>query len=324
MNHASNSDKAKFYKSKANYFKGVAKMRRLTACVHLEGESDKPFWSKIFKQYFPEGKFFFLSYSKAMNHQRVSGVEHCLKYTPYLSSNFFICIDSDYRYITKIREVAIKNYIFQTYTYSIENHYCFAKHIREACYNSSGIENTIFDFEKFLKEYSRIIYKLYIWHIYLLKSNKLGLPKQKFNETLTNFPRLSLENDGELMLKNLRERVDRKIEKLEARHPDIDISEQFKPFHKLGLRPENTYLYIRGHNIYDFIIHLGKMCSRELRDIKKEQVKLSPKAIDKFFRNLPSFENALIGSLARSSYPEISKISKDINYYKKRLQNHKF
>lgn len=317
MSITSNEQRAEFYRNKANYFKGVARMRRLTACVHLEGESDKPFWEKIFKNHFPEGRFFFLSYSKREN-KKISGVEHCLKFAPYLSAEFFICIDSDYRYITKIKEVAIENHIFQTYTYSIENHYCFAKHISEACLKSSGVENNIFNFEKFLEEYSKIIYELYVWHIYLLKNNMQGISKLKFNETLTNFPRLSIENNGEIMLNNLTDRVGKKLNKLRTRYPDIDISQQYNKFSRLGLQPENTYLYIRGHNIYDFIIRLGKICSRELRDVKKDELKSIPLEVDKFFRSLPSFEYALLDSLGISSYPEISKILNDINYYVKK------
>lgn len=318
MKYSTHKSKDDFYRSKAKYFKGLAKMKRITACVHLEGDSDKHFWKYIFHKYYPKGKFFFLSYSKLETKNKISGVEHCLRYVPYLSGNFFICIDSDYRYLTKIRKVEVENFILQTYTYSIENHYCYSKHLNNVCYKYSGIENNLFDFDKFYKDYSKIIYELFIWHIVILANGLRGITKMKFNEILTNFPRISIKNNGELMLSNLKTRVQKKINTLKDKHPDIIISDYFKYYSKMGLRPYNTYLYVRGHNIYDFTIKLGTTCGKALREIKKAQY--DGNDIDEYFKSLPSFENALLESLANSSYMHLSKIEKDVEYYIKFLK----
>ncbi len=307
--------KEAFLEQKAEYFKGVARMRRLTACVHLEGDTDKDFWEKVFKKNYPEGKFFFLSYSKNRENRKISGVAHCLKYIPYLDRNFFICIDSDYRYLEEERDINIDNYIFQTYTYSIENHYCYANFLNSVCEKSSGRKNDIFDFKKFFKTYSNIIYELFIWHLFLEKRKMSGINKLKFNETLSNFPKLSLENNGELMLRNLKERVRLKINKLRKQYPNVEIKNHFAYYKKFGLNSSNTYLFVRGHNIYDFVVQLGRLCTRELREIKKAELGFDDERIDKLFSTLPNYEKALLDSLHTNGYSQMDKIGRDIKRF---------
>ena len=321
MAYYKTNNKENFFKSKADYFKGVARMRRLTACVHLEGDTDKHFWKNVFKEHFPDGKFFFLSYSKLQDRRRISGVEHCLKYVPYLNGQFFICIDSDYRYLTRKRYFEISDYVFQTYTYSIENHYCFVENLNKVCSLSGGLENNIFDFDKFLSDYSKIVYELFIWHLFLLDTGNHGMTNFKFNEILTNFPRLSVEGNGELMLSSLRDRVEKKLDKLRDLYSDIDISKEFARYSELGVKRHNTYLFLRGHNIYDFIIKLGKMCSRRLREDYKDISNKSDEKLDIHFKSLPSFERVLMNSLFELHYQQREMIANDVEYFKKYLSS---
>lgn len=308
--------KEDFYRSKAEYFEGVAVMRRLTACVHLEGESDKHFWSQVFKRYFPDCKFFFLSYSKLSGDKRVSGVDHCLKYAPYLSKRFFICIDSDYRYLLGEHKINIKNFIFQTYTYSIENHYCFSKNLEKVCHQSTGYNYGIFDFKIFFKNYSNIIHRLFIWHLYLIENQLPGLSKLKFNNLLDSFPKINLENNGQEMLHYFKDLVDRRVQKIEDNYPSVDIEEYIKFYKTIGLNCDNTYLYVRGHNIYELVISIGRSCNRELLNIKKSEAELHGVEIERIFENSTSFEKQLIDNLPLKGYKEVDKLIKDIEFFR--------
>lgn len=319
----SNYSKEDFYRSKAAYFEGIATMRRLTACVHLEGESDKHFWSLVFKNYFPEGKFFFLSYSKLLGDKRVSGVDHCLKYAPYLSPRFFICIDSDYRYLMGERSIHVKNFIFQTYTYSIENHYCFSKTLESVCHQATGNHCPIFDFKSFFKIYSNILYRLFIWHLYLIENQLPGLSKLKFNNLLDSFSRISLENNGEEMLYYFKERVDRRLEKIEQSYPDTNIEEYFSFYKRIGLNQDNVYLYVRGHNIYELVLSIGRVCNRELLAQRKSETELQGGAIEKIFEKSTSFEKQLVDNLPLKGYREIDKLIKDIQIFKRSISKEK-
>ena len=71
---------------------------------------------------------------------------------------------------------------------------------------------------------------------------------------------------------------------------DIDVAKEH--FAQLGLTEENTYLHLRGHNIFNLISHIGKMLCSHYQINFREQV--------------------LIPSLQQSGYWEMDKINKDI------------
>lgn len=52
--------------------------------------------------------------------------------TDYLNSKFFICLDSDLRHLLKQPGMSAADHIAPTYTYSWENHYCFAERLQKA------------------------------------------------------------------------------------------------------------------------------------------------------------------------------------------------
>ena len=143
----------------------------------------------------------------------------------------------------------------------------------------------------------------------------------KFNETLTNFPRVTIEDNGELMLRSLRDRVNKKLAVLRDKHPDVDISDYYEHFSKLGLYPHNAYLFVRGHNIYDFTIKLGRNCCRHLREMHSEQSKLTAEDIETYYDELPTFEDALMASLGQTSYPQLAEVFQDAEYFSKYLKN---
>jgi hypothetical protein len=47
------------------------------------------------------GRYYFITQSRSPKGFDTKGCEQCLKYRPYLSKQFFICIDSDMRYLYK-------------------------------------------------------------------------------------------------------------------------------------------------------------------------------------------------------------------------------
>ena len=101
--------------------------------MHVESKSDIPFWSAVLQHFRPTEKFHFRASSQNENGQRTSGVTQCLKYINHLSKDFFICIDSDYRYLLGDDRLTPARYVLQTYTYSFENHLCFATGLNIVC-----------------------------------------------------------------------------------------------------------------------------------------------------------------------------------------------
>ena len=176
--------KEKYYYHAAKRFMMDAQLLRCRAAIHVEDKDDIVFWSNIFKHFRPNDRFHFIAGSRNERGHETRGVTQCLKYVKYLNPKFFICIDSDYRYLLQEQGIDVKHYIFQTYTYSFENHHCYDKGLNELCYRITALPNNVFDFHQFLKEYSNIVYKLFLWHLYFLVAD----PKRFSMATSTGHP----------------------------------------------------------------------------------------------------------------------------------------
>jgi hypothetical protein len=136
-----------FYRKWARWYTDQTYLKRLDAIVHVEGETDKTFW----RQVLAHAGLNVRTVSGADNRDdQTSGKKQCLKYRPHLNARFFICIDSDYDYLKQTPPpYGVKDFILQTYTYAIENHYLAANPA----------------LKDFLQAYSRIIYPVFLAHL---------------------------------------------------------------------------------------------------------------------------------------------------------------
>lgn len=150
------------YELWADYYAGEAILLKCVASVHVEDFEDAVFWEKTLNNYTSGKKFNFIYHSLTPSGSDATGVNHCLKYKDYLNDRFFICIDSDYRYLLQKTEISATNYIFQTYTYSIENHLCYKTKLNLIPEKCTGVANTVFNFEAFLFAYSNAVYEAFI------------------------------------------------------------------------------------------------------------------------------------------------------------------
>ena len=124
---AGSENREEYFAGLARRFASDAKMFRCRAAVHVENKDDVVFWSTVLKHFCPDDRFHFLAGSRNEFGHETSGVTQCLKYVHALGPDFFICIDSDYRYLLHERGIDAKHFILQTYTYSFENHHCYAE-----------------------------------------------------------------------------------------------------------------------------------------------------------------------------------------------------
>ena len=60
-------------------------------------------------------------------------------------------------------------------------------------------------------------------------------------------------DNGARALDELRMRVERKINYLGRKYPHADLAIVREKYRELGLKPDNVYFFIRGHNLYDLI-----------------------------------------------------------------------
>ena len=114
----------------AEYYSNIAILdRSFKSSVYLEDESDIYFWDIMLQKHRP-GKYYYICHTK--KGKTPGGCKECLKFRNFLSDRFFICIDSDLKYLSKEKDINAQNFILQTYTYSWENHFCYAPKLQKS------------------------------------------------------------------------------------------------------------------------------------------------------------------------------------------------
>ena len=169
-----------------------------------------------------------------------------------------LCVDSDYDYLLhnhteQSKHINQNPYIFQTYTYSIENFKCYAENLHEVMLQATyQDQEELFDYITFLKSYSSIIYDLFLYSLYHIKKESKIFTHSDFLKTI-KLGRVDILSQGQDVLTKLKETVEQKRVTLKT------ISEQHiqqlkTQLHQLGVTPENTYLFINGHILCDNVV----------------------------------------------------------------------
>lgn len=251
-----------FIEDQANYYKNYhLRYRNTVAVIHVEDEEDKKFWLTEL-QNVKSGEYHFVTHSKSDKGSDAKGCEQCLKYRPYINRKFFVCIDSDLRLLRGEEGLTPENYIAQTYAYSWENHSCQAEHLEYRF--KAKVPDCVFSFVSFLKHLSHIVYRPLL---YLVYHNTPALNTlwniTKFNKCiLTQLQRVELENNGLPYLRKVSQLFD------EALAP-LSLPEDF---YIAGLTPDNAYLHIQGHKLYDLITYVGTLLCKGRRVAFKSEV----------------------------------------------------
>ena len=266
--------------------------RRVIASVHLENQEDELFWDTLLQNN-RQGKYNYIYKSRiAKDSAPVSGVNQCLRYKPYLSKTFFVCIDSDLRYLLQEPEINAEHFILQTYTYSWENHYCLAQEIQSRLATLAHQAASNFDFVRFTDALSKCAYEPLL---YLLEAlDKQLAPKNIVGLFGSCFPMQCpatiFEDNGSQFLLQVVQQLQQFTSN--PAFASIDLAAAKAKYSQLGLNEGNTYLHLRGHNIWSLLNHIGNMLCRPHQINFKQQI--------------------LIPSLQLSGYWEMDKIQDDI------------
>ena len=142
---------------------------------------------------------------------------------------------------------------------------CYAPSLHEVCVAVTLNDHNIFDMEEYLRQYSRAIYPLFVWNIWYYRT-------PHYSEfTLTDFLRIiepgsfSLANPWE-PISRVKQKAEKKVAQLWRIHPN-----EKKSYHQveaslteLGVTPDNTYMYIQGHHLFDKVVvpMLSKVCEK--------------------------------------------------------------
>lgn len=239
-------------RKQARLYQNLARTIRYQAVVHLEDKEDEYFWDYQLQSVRP-GRYRYLYYSKSNKGTDSRGCEQCLRFRPYLTDRFFICIDSDLRLLRGERGLAATNHIAQTYTYSWENHLCEATHLNKR--KDKAITDSDFDLQLFLQSFSKIVYMPLLYLIQYGADSKTNQMWNisKFNSCIPLQPsRTDLIDNGAVYLAKVKDNFNKAL---------ADLPNEAKKVE--SITEENAYLHIQGHQLNKLVMHIGSMlCGR--------------------------------------------------------------
>ena len=237
----------------ARYYQNLPlRDRRLKAVVHLEDAEDELFWDHQLQKASP-ATYHFLAYSMNDRGNEARGCEQCLRYRPFLTNRFFICIDSDLRQLRGEEGLSPDNFIAQTYAYSWENHFCESEYLQARLVKL--LPNVEFDFRIFLQGLSKIVYEPLLYLVHYSQSSELNQQWNitKFNACLPLQPkRDELANNGRAYLERVAKLFREAIANLQ----------QNVPMKNEHLDETNAYLHIQGHQLYKLVLNIGTLLCR--------------------------------------------------------------
>lgn len=274
----------------SNYWEAFGsqyKKDTITVLVYVESHDDIAFWNYILQDYKTDKIKFDIQLPS--NDSLVKGKSKALeRHTDLLTmgvgKRLIICIDSDYDYLhqdktEQSRLVNKSNFIFQTYAYSIENLRCFSSSLHHVSVQTTNRSHDKIDFEELMKWYSKSIYPLLLWSIFLENSEDASFMRlTHFCNFIKLGGKLNIYEKGVKHLENLAQRVTNQVHILETTFPHHieNIKSLQQELTELGLNSENAYLFIQGHTLHDdfvlpFLISLFRaLKSEELRKIRQQ------------------------------------------------------
>ena len=193
------------------------------------------------------------------------------------------------------RQINNNPFVLQTYTYAIENFQCYAESLHEVCVQATLNDRQIIDFPAFMRDFSRITYPLFLWHIWFIKNGQAEIFPIQHLADCTSIHEIDIYNPLPT-LQSIERRVKNKISKFQRRYykqmDEVDaLGKELEP---LGLNPNTTYLYMQGHHIFENIVLklITPVCTN-LRRERERQIKQLSIHEQQFQNELSCYENSL-------------------------------
>lgn len=195
-----------------------------------------------------------------------------------LGPNMLACVDADYDYLqqgaTPTSQAVCSNpYVIHTYAYAIENLQCYAPTLQRVCVMATLNDADLFDFRAFMQRYSEIIYRLFVWNVWAYRYGRHShFPLGHFADVVS-IDDFNLDHP-ERTLEALRHRCNHCMSGLQRKFPEG--RETYKPLMAtltdLGVTPSTTYLYMRGHDLFDHVVGpvIDAVCTRLRRQREAE------------------------------------------------------
>ncbi len=266
-----------------------SKTARKKIVAYVESYDDIFFWRTVLDEFEDEHCFFEIMLPSRSTLGKGKKLVLMNRLGPQLGNYMIACVDADYDYLmqdaTQTSRLVNRNpYVFHTYVYAIENYQCYAESLHRVCVMATLNDRQVVDFEGFMREYSRIIWPLFVWSVWVYRNDRYrDFTLSEFGTTVS-FNELNVYHP-ELTLDYVRRKVNRKMSWLQRHFPEA--RKGYGPLKaellQLGVTPETTYLYIQGHTLFDNVVSplLTPVCILLRKEREREIKKLAEHEIQR-------------------------------------------
>ena len=293
-----------------------SKTARKKIVAYVESYDDIFFWRTVLDEFEDEHCYFEIMLPSRSTLGKGKKLVLMNRLGPQLGNYMIACVDADYDYLmqdaTQTSRLVNRNpYVFHTYVYAIENYQCYAESLHRVCVMATLNDRQGVDFEGFMREYSRIIWPLFVWSVWVYRNDRYrDFTLSEFGTTVS-FNELNVYHP-ELTLDYVRRKVNRKMSWLQRHFPEA--RKGYGPLKaellQLGVSPETTYLYIQGHTLFDNVVSplltpvcilLRKEREREIKKLAEHEIQRqnelscyqhSQNSVEEMLKKNVGFENA--------------------------------
>ena len=297
--------------------------------VFVEGYEDVAFWRGIFDHFKNPYLRFEISVPNRDDLPKAKQVLMSMVGKTEAES-MLLCVDSDFDYLfdgateQSAKLLGAEN-MFHTYTYATENYLCYAPSLHNVCVKATKNDTRIFDFVRFMAEYSKIIYPLFLWYLYSALHHTERLFTLAEFRASVRMGYVDIRCNGEYTLAWLQRNVERRLEALKHDNPEImdDVERIAQEVEKRGVTAENCYLYMHGHTLMDNVVLplLTSVCDKlrqlsiaKIHNSKVEGVALSNE-LQNYTNTLRSIKDVLLDNENYTDSPLYKQLRGDIQRY---------
>ena len=136
--------------------------------------------------------------------------------------------------------------------YSFENLLCLAESL-DCFYEEMTEESSEGVLRDYVEKLSRAVYPLLLWSIYLY-----GLDCHDFTPTAWHDVLVNTQKNPEDSLAEVKKQIGNKLKELEDMHArDCQEKDRLTTalVHSKSVTPENAYLFVRGHDLFDHVVN---------------------------------------------------------------------
>ena len=296
--------------------------------VFVEGYEDVAFWRGIFDHFV--NPYLRFEISVPTREDLPKGKKVLINNASNASETLLLCMDSDFDYLLseddeQSRLIAENPFMFHTYAYATENYLCYAPSLHNVCVKATKNDTRIFSFEKFMADYSRTIYPLFIWYVYSASRHTENVfPLSDFKASVKlNY--LDIPNNGQNTIDWLARQVARREQSLKEQYPEMAAEmPRFADYLRIkGVEPELTYLFMHGHTLMDNVVMviLSDVCEK-LRQMSIARIVASSKEgialkneMSNYKNTIRSIRDVLLDNENYTSCPLYKMLQRDIQSY---------